>query len=798
MSEAEAAGRKREDTAPSTNAPPQETINETWRRTTAAQPRLGAPRKFEKTEYTVYDAERPRPGMMGGSVPLHPGPGSVAPAANPPPQGAPTSMPPATNPSIRAVSEQTQRQPSNFVDPAILSYGRSQVQTKTASKPPEPSTPIKSMLSKAAETLPSTGSPFVAEAGKSSSSRKASQSKAIAQQEPGARQSLTVQTQNVEPDGTQEVVQADAVPKKKARRTQKKKATNATSTSQDPPPVMNAEVSRNGNDMNGSVKRGKGWRQTPLLQPSPQTSSPQNGGSGSVKKSRKQQQQESEAQENGWATEEATEIHDLGDFDFEANHKLFDKKQVFDELRQGDTTADDDRLVSHNKVHRPGTYSGKNLHPTENVLSPQLGPNELDSTSDADTELNLHNGRSSSRHSSARVSMKKQPSRQNSAQVEGKPHPLTASMSSDRADRPTNRSVTSLSGRHGKPVPSLTTSPLPDRTQSPHSAVSAAKSHAMPTVPSQVSEAHLAIHPGMTPCPVLHPTALGTLEKETVARYGLTHDAITESAARCIAEMAMSLSSSTSGSRRGSRANTLRSNTNLGLGIERSPSQNPVIVIIAGNHAIGARAVAAARHLVCRKTTIIVAEAQFESSESQDSQLKSQISILRRMVKTGASIKRGPWRRAWGYIKNLPAPPAVIIDALLAGSTYESMLEESPNRQHAEEAQRETRDMIDWANRSRAPVLSVGCPSGVSGLDGSTTTIEGEPLAVRPDKVLCLAAPMQGILDAMEGGERWDVSLADIGINIALRSEEAVAFGANWVTEVKFVEDGEKSIEVQQ
>jgi enhancer of mRNA-decapping protein 3 len=287
---------------------------------------------------------------------------------------------------------------------------------------------------------------------------------------------------------------------------------------------------------------------------------------------------------------------------------------------------------------------------------------------------------------------------------------------------------------------------------------------------------------------------LETLEKETVARYGLTHDAITESAARCIAETAMNVLESSTSSRRGSRANTLQRGMSTGLGIDRSSP--PVIVIIAGNHTLGARAIAAARHLICRKTKIILAEAQYESPETQDTQMRTQLAILKRMIKAGASIKRGPWRRASGYIKNLPSPPALIIDVLLGGSSYDSLLASS-NPDHANESQKETREMIGWANRSRAPVLSIGCPSGVSGTDGSTTTFEGEPLAVRPDRLLCLAAPMQGILEAMKGGERWGVSLADVGVNIALRSEEAVAFGAQWVVDVRFVEGEGQGVEQQ-
>jgi enhancer of mRNA-decapping protein 3 len=167
-------------------------------------------------------------------------------------------------------------------------------------------------------------------------------------------------------------------------------------------------------------------------------------------------------------------------------------------------------------------------------------------------------------------------------------------------------------------------------------------------------------------------------------------------------------------------------------------------------------------------------------------QLKTQIAILKRMAKSGATIRRGSWPRASNYIKQLSSPPAVIIDALLAGSTYDSLTDWSI---HTSLSQEEAKQMIDWANRSRAPVLSVACPSGVCGTDGATTLVEGEPLAVRPDRLLCLAAPVPGVLAAMKGGERWDVSLADIGINIALRSDEAVAFGGQWVLDLKLVED---------
>lgn len=652
-----------------------------------------------------------------------------------------------------------------------MSIGRSPAQPKAAApvaSTNSPATPIKSAMAKAAEALPAVNtSPYVAEPIKFNLPAKTVVVKEQPAQQPQQVQQAASVVVGAE-DGADDAGPIDPNGKTKRGRRGIRNKNKAATQTQEVPAVMNVEVSRNGNDMNGSVKRGKGWRQTPLLQPSPQPgATPTKKGAGRL--SRKQREEQKEGQ-NGWATEEATDIQDLGDFDFEASNTLFDKKQVFDELRQGDTTADEDRLVGFNRLARPGTYGGKNLHPTENVLSPKLPAEDV--SSDADTEMNFHTGRSSSRHSAS----KPQQSRQNSAIVESR-HPLASSVSSERG---LSRSAVSIATRNGKPLSTKGNhSPRPDRLQSPHSAVSS-KPAASPFPPTSSQAPHLAMVHSGAPCPVLLPAALETLEAETTSRYGLTQDAITETAARSIAELAMSMIDPVEPtSRRGSRSHASRAHA---INTTSSP---PVIVVLAGNHAAGARAVAAARHLAPRHTRIILAEAQYESAATQEEQMVKQTLMLKRMARAGADIKRGTWHKASNYIKNLSGPPAIIVDALLAGSTYDSLL--SPNAAHSDAAQRETREMIDWANRSRAPVLSIACPSGVSGLDGSTTMLDGEPLAVRPDRVLALGAPMVGVLEAIRGGESWEVDVADVGINIALKIEEAVAFGGLWVDGLSFV-----------
>ena len=148
---------------------------------------------------------------------------------------------------------------------------------------------------------------------------------------------------------------------------------------------------------------GPGWRNTPIieskLRPEPNSvelrnaaeSRPQflapdtrNGKSGKGNRRKKQYERE---EQSGWATEEATDIQDMGEFDFEENHKRFDKKKIFEQIRQEDTTADDARLVSFNRLPaRLGTNGGKNLHYTENVLDSPIQNATYSSDSDPGAE----------------------------------------------------------------------------------------------------------------------------------------------------------------------------------------------------------------------------------------------------------------------------------------------------------------------------------------------------------------------------------------------------------------------------
>ncbi|KKA29312.1 hypothetical protein TD95_002385 [Thielaviopsis punctulata] len=100
--------------------------------------------------------------------------------------------------------------------------------------------------------------------------------------------------------------------------------------------------------------RGKGWRNTPLLE---DTKSFQPFAA--LKRNSKL------ATGEGWASEDFT---DKNEFDFEGGLAKFDKRTVFEEINKCDTIREDERLVYHNLKAKPGTADGKNLHYSENVL----------------------------------------------------------------------------------------------------------------------------------------------------------------------------------------------------------------------------------------------------------------------------------------------------------------------------------------------------------------------------------------------------------------------------------------------
>ncbi|KAL8705440.1 MAG: hypothetical protein Q9201_001464 [Fulgogasparrea decipioides] len=179
---------------------------------------------------------------------------------------------------------------------------------------------------------------------------------------------------------------ARATPRKRRKR-------RPTKGRQDDPQMLSQDLPRPAR----TPKRADGWGKPPFLQETTATKKPHpldaptHRAEQRLDQARRGRRHHHMEDQNGWATEEATDIQDMGDFDFQGNLSKFDKRGVFEQLRQDDTTADEARLVSFNRLPaRHGTNGGRNLHYTENVLdSPQQNGRMLELEQLATSEVGL-------------------------------------------------------------------------------------------------------------------------------------------------------------------------------------------------------------------------------------------------------------------------------------------------------------------------------------------------------------------------------------------------------------------------
>lgn len=226
------------------------------------------------------------------------------------------------------------------------------------------------------------------------------------------------------------------------------------------------------------TNRAKGWRQTPLLEPNPSFQP-----FSTLKKKPRRG-----AYDNGWATEDATDVQDMGDFDFEANLSKFDKRTVFEGIRTDDMTADEDRLVSQNRLPKPGTAGGKNFHHTENVLD------GLDKKTDWNSEAEYSDAEHTLIHRDTGSGR-------------------TSRRAESRIRKPLVGKDTSVNSSQRVPVVS----------QSPAS-----------------TKSTFYLVPANRRCEVVSALQMLNLENIAESEFGLTEDMMTENAARGIAEVALS------------------------------------------------------------------------------------------------------------------------------------------------------------------------------------------------------------------------------------------------------------------
>ena len=393
----------------------------------------------------------------------------------------------------------------------------------------------------------------------------------------------------------------------------------------------------------------EGWRKTPILEevsPMSDCHSPEtkNAAKSSDRchlhpPSKPQHPPRSERRRNrdhpssGWATADATDAQDLPEFDFAHNLSKFNKRDVFDKLKQEDTTADEDRLVYNNRLPRKlrhdenvlnGHTDRMNAAPVDGATSEGWVAGESELSLDEAYKRKLRcgakgtssGGDASSQRNGQRVlvEIQQDPSirqLQQRTEVDSADQPLAGAPSifNPAFEAKEARILTGRANSKSSPAKeSQSGSVRSNRAASVHTKVTTEASQRS-SGPSIERPLRASIKASNTPsnsqhtfyfsnnrplykkywkaeemedkecppklCPTL--TALQAFELENIAisEFGLTEDILTENASRSIAEAVFKA-------------------------VTADEYSGVSVVFLAGNHRIGARAIAAGRQLVNR------------------------------------------------------------------------------------------------------------------------------------------------------------------------------------------------------
>ena len=518
--------------------------------------------------------------------------------------------------------------------------------------------------------------------------------------------------------------------------------------------------------------KAKGWRQTPLLEENTAETPPSPAEHGQhpqkeiIKtatarftkitsgqpKSRRRLREEDD--QNGWATGDATDVQDMGDFDFEENLSRFDKRKVFDQIRQDDTTADEERLVSINRLPaaRPGTAGGKNLHYSENVLDspikkgttggdiPHVGHSSTESER-GNSETKISSGRSSRRNLS-RAS--KPPSRKGSALLSGDYHGSGSTFVADPVGRLSRQGT--------------------DRTGNPKIKIESSTSRYRKSSGTAETDA-FRIALSNSDCPCISPLQMLELEQLSMTELSLSEEMLTENSARCISETAYGLASSEDA---------------------EQVNHRPLIVILAGNTKTGSRAIAAGRHLRNHGARVVLCILGLERELDLLESVQRQLKVFRSCG--GQAIKQDNLIRT---LRKLQAPTDLIVDALLGMHLSFDDLRTDDQAAYFQ--------LVCWANGSEAGTLAIDVPSGIDPSSGIAATHDGTELVITANFILSLGAPKQGLLTAihvLKTGANPSLFVADIGIpavawkKLGTRRKRGVEFAGEWVAAVRLREGG--------
>ncbi|KAG6041529.1 hypothetical protein E4U41_003689 [Claviceps citrina] len=528
------------------------------------------------------------------------------------------------------------------------------------------------------------------------------------------------------------------------------------------------ESEGNGSNLSG---HGKGWRQTPILQ---STSSFQpfhslkNNGNGLKA-----------VADNGWASEDVTE--EMGEFDFENNLAKFDKRTIFDQMRREDEVDEADRLVSHNRRPKPGTSGGKNFHHTEMVLEAPapLGGQSADFwNSEAEVAVNEPEklGGREARNMTAEQGFK-HPRAESKSGVSRRSQSRKAS--NVATSQPLSRVNSSV--RIFESSARRATSQLGSRDADDH------------LLQQRVDQPGLYLIPSNRRVEAISTLQMLNLENIAANELGFSEALMAENAGRGIAEVAVMALSDPAIKVRFELAHA------SSLADGSSSSGASTIVVLAGNNKSGIRALAAARHLRNKNFDILVCLVGVEREKDLLEDLRRQVQLYRAFG--------GKVHNKNDFFEHLrkssssgtPVSASLIIDALLGLTISFEELRIGD--------QATVYELMEWANRNEAFVLSVDVPTGIDPTSGKIAVIDGAHLYVKPRYVVAIGAPKKGLLEAVtpppdgEPGvlssstasdDEWRLFVADMGLGSAVwrkagtKIRKGIDFDGKWVLEMRY------------
>lgn len=441
---------------------------------------------------------------------------------------------------------------------------------------------------------------------------------------------------------------------------------------------------------------------------------------------------------DGWAGEDLMDIKEQ-EFDFQANNDRFNKREVFDEIRQQDTTDPNQRLVAFNKnpsrqVNGNGYQTQQKYGNREMVLKRKNNARWAgDEQEDDDTEY-----------------------------VDGDEDP-------DRSIDATIDEEEEEEEDTGVESDSLYVEELPEQQYRRRQSLAQVLTDVKFITPNTGKA---------VPC--ASPVQMVELERLSSITFGISESSLNENAGRGIAEITLK--------HLGGSSRFAYSNHNL----------SPTVIIFAGNTRSGLRALTAGRHLANRQVHVIAMVVGYNEGGSPGdgeelmntgsvsmTEFKEHIKALR--SSTARVVKR--YDELLNELKTTDSPPELIIDGLQG---YQNTLDDFGERDVATVI-----NCIDWANRQRAPKASLDIPSGIDGATGMTLTRNKIDTAtngsangrrwphIKANIVLSCGLPVTGLENAYMLGittpEEWKHYIVDVGLPTgALQKGNLRRFGKVW------------------